>query len=158
MIELLSTEEFHSLSRLRQQQYAEKAVMKLIEETGNQGVTLQELRGLTPFSISTISKYLDVLLAKRRIFKVTRGSVAFYFPNGTPLHKLAEQEITVGRKSYVVSLVQNNAGKNLYVQEMEVDNIGLKQVVGGVLIPATAAVSVSSLIKKVAKEKAELVE
>ncbi len=152
MVDVLSKKEFHSLSRVQQQRYAEKVVLKMVGDNSDQGLTLQELRQLTPLSTSTISKYLDVLLAKRCIFKVTRGSIAFYFPNGTSLHALSEKEITVGKKSYVVTLVQNNNGKNIYIQEMETDDIGLRQVVGGILIPFNAATMISSLIRKASKE------
>jgi hypothetical protein len=62
MIELLSKEEFRGLSRTRQQEYAEMAIFKLIQDREEGGVTLQELRTATPFAVSTISKYLDVQL------------------------------------------------------------------------------------------------
>ena len=158
MIELLSKEEFRGLSRTRQQEYAEMAIFKLIQDREEGGVTLQELRTATPFAVSTISKYLDVLLAKRQVFKVSRGSVAFYFPNGTPVHEISHKEVNVGKRTYNISLIQNNLGKNVYVQELETDGLGLKRLMGGVMIPIGSALAISALIQKVAKEKAELTE
>jgi len=154
--EILSEDEFRSLSRMRQSEYAEKVIMKLIEDNPQQGLTLQEVRNRTPFSISTISKYLDVLLAKRRIYKVSRGSIAFYFPNGIPLHQISEKEITGGKTSFRIALVQNNLGRTVYIQELETDSIGLKKVVGGITIPTTYALALSKAINEMMMEKVNL--
>ncbi len=156
MTEPISKKEFLSLSRPQQSQYAERMVFNLVETNPEQGVTLQEVRKQTPLSISTISKYLDVLLAKRRIYKVSRGSVAFYFPNGIPLHKITEKEVSAGKKSYRISLIQNHVGKILYIQELETDGIGLKQIVGGINIPVSVGLEVSNLIKDMALDKTTL--
>jgi hypothetical protein len=154
--EILSEEEFRSLSRMRQSEYAEKVIMKLIEDTPQQGLTLQEVKNRTPFSISTISKYLDVLLAKRRIYKVSRGSIAFYFPNGIPLHQISEKEITGAKTSFRIALIQNNLGRTVYIQELETDSIGLKKVVGGITIPTTYALALSKAINEMMMEKVNL--
>jgi predicted transcriptional regulator len=154
--EILSAEEIKSLSRARQSEYAEKIIMKLIEKNPEQGLTLQEVRSQTPFSISTISKYLDVLLAKRRIYKVSRGSISFYFPNGIPLHQISEKEVGGEKKSFHIALVQNNLGRSVYIQELEVDNIGLKKVVGGITIPTTFAIALSKAISEMVLENVKV--
>lgn len=156
MGEVLEKDEFRGLSRTMQAQYAEKAILKMVSANAQQGITMQEIREHTPFAVSTISKYLDVLLAKRRIFKVTRGNVTFYFPNGIPLHQINEQEIEDGKKAFRLSLVQNNLGKMLYIQELELDGIGMKQVVGGITIPVSSAVALSKVIRELVFDKAKL--
>lgn len=154
--EVLSKEQFKTLSRVRQQQYAEKLILKLIEEAKQGGLTQQEIHKKTPFSISTISKYVDVLSAKRQIYKVTRGNLTILFPNGIPLHEITHEDIPIGKKMYSVSLIQNGYGKQIYIQEFETDDIGMKHLAGGIVIPAEAGKTVSNTIRKVAEDNAKL--
>ena len=157
-MEFISKTEFRNLSRARQQQYAERAVFKLIEENPQNGVTLQELRVQTPFSVSTISKYLDVLLAKRQVYRVTRGNVSIYFPNGTPIHEIESFDVDADKKAYKIALIQDNAGKQIYIQEFEIDGVGMKQLAGGIVVPSFVAQAVARAIQKASHNKATLDE
>ena len=74
------------------------------------------------------------------------------------MHEISHKEVDVGKRTYNISLIQNNLGKNVYVQELETDGLGLKRLMGGVMIPIGSALAISALIQKVAKEKAELTE
>ena len=154
--EILSQEQFQSLSRIRQQQYAEQLILKLIEDTKNEGITQRELQGKTPFSISTISKYVDVLLAKRQIYKVARGNMIILYANGTPIHEISHKDIPVGDKIYSIAVIENAKGKQIYIQEFETDDIGMKHLAGGIIIPTHAAKALSGVIKMAAEENAKL--
>jgi hypothetical protein len=154
--DVLTPEQFQSLSRVRQQQYAERLILKLIEDAKDDGITQRELRTKTPLSISTISKYADVLLAKRQIYKVARGNMVILYANGTPLHEIDHKDIPVGNKLYSVSLIQNGHGKQIYIQEFETDDIGMKRLAGGIVIPTEAAKEISGVIKRVSEEEAKL--
>lgn len=155
-IDTLTPEQYQGLSRVRQQQYAERLILKLIQDAGPEGIIQTEIRKKSPFAISTISKYVDILLAKRQIFKIAKGNVIILHANGIPLHEIVHKDVQIAKKTYGIALIENGHGREIYIQEYETDEIGMKRLAGGIVIEAGATTQLVSAIEQVSKDTARL--
>lgn len=136
----MSLEEIQNIPMDERGKYYERYLYQFVKNQ-KEGTTLSEVQQLTGLPKPTLSKYLELLFSKRKIFKVKKGKFVVYKPNGQIFHALFERDLLLHTnekgdiKKYRIYLIENPDGKFLYLQEKQVDGNGFEDVVGGVMIP-----------------------
>jgi hypothetical protein len=67
------------------------------------------------------------------IYSVKIGTTNLYFPNTKAMHPIAEEKFVVMDREYKIYTLNNRLGEFVLIQEVR----GMKQIGGGILIPAS---------------------
>ncbi len=162
-INKLAPDEIMMLSPEERSRYYERYLFELLKMHFKQGLTLAELEKITGMSVNTLSKYLELLNSKRKVYRSKRGRTIIYYPNGRIVHSLTEKdliltdEITGNEKRYRIYMIENPEGEQLvYIQEKELDSNGFENVVAGITLPKSRINEFISMLQKINKEKFRL--
>lgn len=146
----LSIEEIRGIPMDERGKYIERYLYELVKKQAD-GLTLHDIQQITNLPKSTLSKYLELLFSKRKIFKIKRGRFVLFKPNGKIFHPLLERDLILGEdksgdiKKYRLYLIENPDGRFLYIQEKQIDGNGFEDIIGGIMIPLRG---LSTLIEK----------
>lgn len=131
----LSPDEIKDIPITERGKYIEAYLSTLIHANKERGLTPTEIENLTGFPKNTLLKYLELLFSKGEIYRVKRGKAVIYYPNGRIFHPLRETDMVFDNKKYRISLVENPDGKQVYLQEKDIDENGFEDVVRGIMLP-----------------------
>jgi hypothetical protein len=132
----LSKEEIMSLPQRERGKFIESSVLSLIIANSKRGLTLAEIERITQYSKHTLYKHIELLYAKRKINKISRGGYSIYHSTGQIYYNNNFKDIMYGNdKRFSVQLLENIEGKNILIQEKELDENGFVNDIGGILIP-----------------------
>lgn len=154
-INKLIPEEIMMLSPEERSRYYERYLFELLKNNSKQGLTLADFEKLTSMSVNTLSKYLEILSSKRKVYRSKRGRTIIYYPNGKIAHPLIEKDLIVSdketgfEKRYRIYLIENPEGQMVYIQEKEIDINGFENVVAGITVPKTGIKSFLDMLKKI---------
>jgi hypothetical protein len=150
-IDKLSLEDIRAIPSAQRGKFIESSVLALINSNDSRGLTLAEIERLTQYPKNTLYKHIDLLFAKRKITKISRGRISIYYPNGYPSGEPHMRDIIYGKGNdhrIGVHLLENIDGKYVHIQERELDENGFSQDIGGVLVPvAIIPELINSLLK-----------
>lgn len=152
----LSLKDINLLSIDERSRYYERYLFELIKRYEKTGLTQKQIEDITGMSINTVSKYLEMLFSKRKAYRVRKGNILIYYPNGKIPHPLMNKDIISldenGKEhKYKIYIIENPDGKFLYIQEKELDNKGFENVVAGILIPESAITAFKEIFSKAEK-------
>ena len=91
----LSLEEIRFLSPEERSKYYERYLFELIKIHSKEGLTQAEMEKITSINANTLSKYLELLTSKRKVYRSKRGKSVIYYPNGKIAHSLTEKDIVL---------------------------------------------------------------
>lgn len=150
----LSSEEIKALPPTERAVYYERLLYDLILKHGENGLTLSELESISELSFGTIEKYLKTLASKRRVYRIQRGSMIIYRPNGRVLHSYKHRDITShdGKSKFSFEML-NLPPKNkvVYIMEKEIGEDGIEQLIGGITIPFEKLAELKDVIDELTK-------
>ena len=112
-INRLASEEIMMLSPEERSRYYERYLFELLKNNSKQGLTLANFEKLTSMSVNTLSKYLEILSSKRKVYRSRRGRTIIYYPNGKIAHPLIEKDLIIidketgFEKRYRIYLIEN---------------------------------------------------
>lgn len=117
--EMVSKETYLGLAPQKQEEYVGKKLKELLELNANTGVTIPEIEVDTPFTRPTIIKHLERMISSRQIYKIKRGALTVYYPNGKIEHPELMLEVSsdLGTK-FRGSFLNNNFGKFLFIEDL----------------------------------------
>ncbi len=113
----MSKQRYLGLPPAEQEKYVEKKIKELLHK--NQfGITISDIMTKTPFTRPTVIKHLECLVSCREGYKIKRGNVSVYYPNGKVVYpeKQVKVEITNNR-SFTATLLENNFGNFVFIEE-----------------------------------------
>lgn len=148
----LTLGEINALPPEERSRYYERYLFGLIKANDRGvGLTQTEIENMTGLSSNTLSKYLEMLFSKRKVYRIKRGRTLTYFPNGKVLHPIVQRDIIAFddknlEHRYKAYVVDNFDGKFLYLQEKEITEDGFEDVIGGVMIPRSGVEQLSKVL------------
>ncbi|MEK6884582.1 MAG: hypothetical protein AABY22_33425 [Nanoarchaeota archaeon] len=160
----LNLEEIRLLSPEERSKYYERYLFELIKLHFKEGLMQAELEKLTGINANTLSKYLELLTSKRKVFRSKKGKSVIYYPNGKIAHSLMDKdliladELTGFEKRYRLYLIENPEGQLLYIQEKELDENGFENVVAGITIPKSRLYDFIRTLSKIDKQEIKALE
>lgn len=131
----LTPEDIQSIPIIERGKYIEAYILSLIVVNKGRGLTFSEIENFTGFTKVTLAKYLELLFSKGEIYKVKRGRLSIYYPNGRVVHPLEERDMIFDNKKYRISLIENVEGKHVYIQEKDIDENGFEDIIRGIMLP-----------------------
>lgn len=150
--DLFTEEQFGSLTPIEKEKYVTGVLKKILEANPN-GVTISQIaKELSYFSRASVWRHLELLMATREGYRLDFGKVAIYYPNGKQIHHAFQNDVKLGDSIYGFFFVTNNFGDFLYIQEKKEDKLGMKEVCGGLVIPASDIPEFIETINKSFKE------
>lgn len=157
----LSNEELAGLPPVERARYLEGFIFNVLQNERT-GSTPTELEKVTGLSITTISKYLEVLFSKRKLYRVRRGNSITYFTNGK-IHNSIDKRVVITNQSgeakkYRIQMVENPDGEQLYVQEIQPDENGMDRAIAGIMIPRTGISNFKEIFEELSKDEAKIEE
>lgn len=150
----LTSEEIKSLPPTERAVYYERFIYDFIIRYSEDGLTVSELENKSDMSFATLEKYLKTLLSKRRIYKIQRGSMIIYRPNGRVLHSYKHKDILSkdGKRKFSFELLNLPPGnKSIYIMEKEIGDDGIDELVGGVTIPLENLADLKEVFEEITK-------
>lgn len=133
--DLLEKDEIKALPREERNQYLEDTIERVLELNSEKGVTAKELQEALNYDSRTISKKLEVLVAKRIAYKVVQGRSIRYFKNGRLVHPIFEDDLTLGDKVYSFKALFDGDDILVFIQENEKNSLGVTTEGGGIVVP-----------------------
>lgn len=158
-VDKLSLEEIKAIPQDERSKFMESAILVLIQSNGSRGLSLAEIERSTQFPKNTLYKLVELLFAKRKIARISRGRFATYYPIGQPSRKTELRDIMYGRgqhRRYGVQTIETIDGKYALIQERELDENGFPEDIGGVLIPIPVLPELINMLRALSEsEKVE---
>lgn len=155
----LPLEDIKMLSPEERSKYYERYLFDIIKKHEKMGLTQSEMEKISGLTFNTLSKYLEVLTSKRKLYRIKKGKAIIYYPNGRIAHSLTDKDIQLKGKRYRIYLIENPEGEQLvYIQEKELDENGFENVVAGITIPKESLYDFTHILKKIDTEKVSLIE
>jgi hypothetical protein len=116
-----------------------EAVRNAIRKYGEDGLTLDEIIGVTSHSRKAIQKHLNSLISLREVYSQKRNKrLTLYFPNGKPLHSVNKKRLEWegGNNIFELSLALGPRDKLFFhILEKRFSIIEGEVAEGGILIP-----------------------
>ena len=155
-IELETTEEsFRKLSPATKADMLIGYIKKHIREHPD-GIVAPIIARDLKLSQTTVNKHLDYLVATRQIYKKEYSPRnVIYFPNGRLSHPYFEMNIDVPGQRFRISLIENQRGKFLYLQEIQNTPSSGENVTGGIIIKKENAEILANGIFKLLDRESE---
>lgn len=129
--EMLQKEAFKTLPAKEKEEYLGN-LLKRILELNPDGVTISQIKEATELTYSTIWHHLEVLSCTAQCYKISKGNLDVYYPNGEVNHL---NEHGDGKSSYAVSVIKSKEGKFVCIHEKRENRLGNNKVCGGIQIP-----------------------
>ncbi|MDD5111116.1 MAG: hypothetical protein PHG85_01065 [Candidatus Altiarchaeota archaeon] len=115
---ILPPEKYRSLSPQDQEEYVARKIEEILMINTN-GVTISDVSLNTPFTRPTIIKHLEKIVATRKGYKIRRGRLSMYFPNGRVVHPEGQIETkTDTGNQYRATFLNNNFGEFIYIEDL----------------------------------------
>jgi len=116
-INTLSKQKYLGLPPLEQERYAGNVIKSILHLT-QYGVTVSDITTNTPFTRPTVIKHLERLISCREGYKIKRGNVSVYYPNGKSVYPEKQIRIEIGGKRlFKATLLENNYGNFIFIEE-----------------------------------------
>lgn len=114
---MLSKKEYLGLPPLKQEKYAEDLIKRILHE--NQlGITISDITKHTSFTRPTVLKHLERLVSCREGYKIRRGNVFVYYPNGKAAYPEKHTQVRIDdKRAFKATLLENNYGKFVFIEE-----------------------------------------
>ncbi len=146
--EILEKEAFKTLPAKGKEEYMGNLLKKILD-LNPEGITISQIREATGFTYSTIWHHLEILSCTAQGKKISHGNVDVYFPVGDRSHL---NEYSKGKVHYVISQVENNEGRFVYIHEKRENRLGNQSVCKGISIPVEIVDDVINEFKKIKKK------
>ncbi|MHA1130953.1 MAG: hypothetical protein ACTSQQ_09105, partial [Candidatus Helarchaeota archaeon] len=134
--DILSKEDYLSLNQFQKQRYVERILYKIFDLNAedNNGITINQLVNVLPFSRNTVQNHLNRLFEKREIYYIS-GTPKKYFKNGRISHKIEDLSFYIDNKKFTFQLLANNIGPlKIFIREKKMDEYGETNTTGGIII------------------------
>lgn len=114
---ILSKQKYLGLPPLEQEKYADKTV-KWILHNSQMGITISDITTKTPFTRPTVLKHLERLISCREGYKIKRGNVFVYYPNGKAVYPENQLKVEItNKRMFKATMLQNNYGNFIFIEE-----------------------------------------
>lgn len=146
--EVLAKEKYLGLTPLEQEKYIERK-MKDILHKAPFGITISDITDKTPFTRPTVIKHLERLVSCREGYKIKRGNVFIYYPNGKSVYPEKHLKFEIGNgKFFKGTLLENNYGNFVFIEIEGSEDISG----GGFLVRREEFPMFVEFINKISKE------
>ena len=145
-------EEISKMPALIKSQYIENTIEKILDLNTETGVSVESIHTALHFDKRVISKHLEVLVARRRAYKMIHGNAITYFINGRLLHHIAKDDLDLDNRLFSFKALFDGKGVLLYVQENKKNKIGMIEEGGGIIVPLKDLHQFNERMKKIESE------
>lgn len=156
--DICGEDEIKAMPSIIRGQYIEKTIEKTLELNSDSGATVDEINRNLGFDKRVISKYLEVLVAKRSAYKVIRGNSITYFKNGKLIHHILNKDLIMKDRTFSFKALFDGKEVFLYIQENRKNKLGLIEEGGGIIVPIKDLSLFADTVKKIEKETPEIRE
>lgn len=123
VIKTLQKGVYLGLNTLEQEQYIANTIKEVLKQNQN-GITISEITSGTPFSRPTVLKHLEKLVAKREGYKIKRGNVFIYYPNGKAVYPEKQTIMPIDdKRAFKGTILNNNYGRFMFIELKEPEDI-----------------------------------
>lgn len=151
-IDVEDEEEISKMPAILKSQYIEKTIEKVLELNSQTGVNVESIHNELHFDKRVISKHLEVLVARRRAYKMIHGNTVTYFINGRLLHHIFKDDLDIEDRSFSFKALFDGKGIMIYIQENKKNKIGIIEEGGGIIVPLKDLSKFIERIQKIEKE------
>jgi hypothetical protein len=146
---ILPSNAYLGLPPLEQEKYVEKTIKEILH-ANPMGITITDITDSAPFTRPTILKQLERLVSCREGYKIKRGNVFVYYPNGKAAYPSKEIKLEISEKrSFKGTFLENSFGKFIFIEED--GNEGISG--GGFLVKKEDFPAFMDFIQKLSKEQ-----
>lgn len=82
---IMDARKYRGLSPLKQEEYLERKIKEIIGKNPH-GVMISDITRNTPFTRPSVIKHLEKMVSSREAYKIRRGRIYIYYPNGRVVH------------------------------------------------------------------------
>jgi len=131
--ERFSKERYQSYSPKNRSRYIEGLIKSFINL--NNGVTISQVEKELNLHYDTVVRHIDRLEATGDIYRSVFGKTSVFFGNHKNMHPVGEQELCFDNQIFVFSILENNLGDYLFIQEKLIEPNGASRTKGGIMVP-----------------------
>jgi len=150
--DLFDEKEIRAMPPSSRASYLEKVIEKIVELNNNVGVSVEAIFKATNFDRRTISKHLELLVARRIAYKVVQGNIVLYFKNGRLIHHIFKKDLDLNTRSFSFKALYDGNDILIYIQENKKNPIGIIEEGGGIIVPLRDLATFSEYVSKIKTE------
>ncbi len=132
--------------------YNEKTIEKILDMNTNRGISVEDVFKATNFDRRTISKHLELLVARRIAYKTIQGNTMLYYKNGRLIHHIFKKDIDLGKRSFSFKALFDGNEVLIYIQENKKSPIGIIEEGGGIIVPLKHLEEFTSCVANIESE------
>lgn len=147
----LSLDEIRAIPPDDRGKYIESSVLALINANEGRGLTLAEIQKVTRYPKNSLIKHIELLYARRKISRISRGRISIYFPVGKNIGD-EYRDIIFGKGNdhrIGIRVIESIDGKYAIIQEKELDQNGFLRDIGGVMVPFSIIPEINNILLRI---------
>lgn len=115
---IMNAKKYRGLSPLKQEEYLERKIREIVNMNSH-GVTIPDITQNTPFTRASVIKHLEKMVSSRDAYKIRRGRMSIYYPNGRVVHPedTCITDTSSGSR-YRATFLNNDFGEFIFLEDL----------------------------------------